>query len=379
MNLDTLFSSLPSFEDIRLIGKTAEFNGSTLDIVGAVLKAGVVNIYAIQYNEEWYEQKCESEELQFSESLKTHEKIRRDRILNEIKFSHDFPNIALRRITVGGRVFDISSSGSTLMDGISIDETLMLAEFLKLGYIPNEVIRYKDFENLYFSYFELCGSFNKIPSELSTTPITLTTARNSKLHLTSKKLKLKTGKKYPHAMSFSDRNSGEKHSFYIENVTLMDVWTDMEKQFDDPRFTSIASPEQIQHAKTNMEFCLNSMCPRNMRLPVIEYEADSSISLEFFLTAHLDSSLHDQKYENTKDIPANSKGNSSDASAVGIIGGSDGPTAIVISSSSEGLGKHGIKLRSYVIQTPVPENTEDIEVEMLRFYQNIPSEDIVIQ
>ena len=112
-----------------------------------------------------------------------------------------------------------------------------------------------------------------------------------------------------------------------------------------------------------------------MSLPVIEYYAPDDISLEFFLTEYLDSPIIRSRASFDSDAVKTSDGTiASDgpdgAASVGVIGGSDGPTAVIISSSPDkGRKKDGMKLRCATIQSPVPADTERISVEMLRYYK----------
>lgn len=384
MNFDILSRSIASFDDILLIGKTAQCRSSLLDVIGAVLKDGEVRLFAVQYDEGWYERKQELEELAASGQLcEMSEETNRDTILNERRFSNDIQNIAVRRITAGDSAFDISSSGGTLLSGVPMDVTLILVEFLKLGYTPCDAIRHRDFDYIYLVSFELNGKFDKIPPELASSPLMFSVMPDSKTCGTDKKLALEINGKYPDTISFADSDSGEKHSFFIENVALSDIWEDLEKQFSDPRIANAAPPEQLERARRHMTASLSALCPRGMRLPVIEYYAPDGISLEFFLTEYLDSPIRTGRASFCGGAgEANAAGGSDGpdgAAAVGIIGGSDGPTAVIISSSPDkDERRDGMKLRCATIQTPVPADTKNISVEMLRYYKMTPGYEITV-
>ena len=376
MNFDILSRSIARFDDILLIGKTAQCASSLLDIVGAVLKDSEIRLFAVQYDEAWCERKQELEELYASGQLDgICENTNRDTILNERRFSNDIQNIAARRITAGGRGFDISSSGGTLLSGVPMDVTLMLVEFLKLGYTPHYTIRYKNFDNIYLVCFELDGKFDKIPPELGSSAMIFSVMPDSKTCRTDKKLDLQVNAPHYDAISFTDSDSGEKHSFFIESVALSDIWEDLDKQFSDPRIANAAPPEQIERARRHMTASLAALCPRGMRLPVIEYYTPDDISIEFFLTEYLDSPIIRSRASFDSDAVKTSDGTiASDgpdgAASVGVIGGSDGPTAVIISSSPDkDRKKDGMKLRCATIQSPVPADTERISVEMLRYYK----------
>lgn len=363
MNFENLYGLIPVFNEIRVIGKNTVLNETVLDFIGAVLKNSVLKIYVMQYNEDWYEKKLMYEESGTANDIISRKSTNRTKILSEITRHFDFPTFSLHSIISGENTFNISQSSYAYMGERPLKEIMLMSEFLKLGYTPEGKVGDKDFQNLYLTEFEIEGKYDRIPESLYQRPFTLRTLVYSETHRTSKRLRLETGTNYPRAVSFKDIYTGEKHSFYIENVYLMDIWAEMEKNFSSHTFLSYISPEKTAKIKSDFYEHLSALCPRDMRLPVIEYEAEAGISLEFFSKAFLDSPCYSASVRHSG----------------GIIGGATKPTAIFVRPDSpSGLGKHGISLKAAVVNFPVPADSVEISVEMLRFFIKAEPEDIFV-
>jgi hypothetical protein len=108
--------------------------------------------------------------------------------------------------------------------------------------------------------------------------------------------------------------------------------------------------EQIDEAKRNIEKSFIDVCPKGMYYPVIEYESEDDISLEF----------HTKKFLDSKPVH---HGNGS----VGFIIRPDIPTGIL-----------GMKLKAAIIQEPVLGSTEIIEAELFQSHQTVTPKDIIL-
>ncbi len=131
----------------------------------------------------------------------------------------------------------------------------------------------------------------------------------------------------------------------------MDIWGDMEKSFSNPKLLENMTKEQIDEAKRNIEKGFIEACPKGMYYPVIEYESEEDISLEF----------HTKKFLDSEPVH---HGNGS----IGFIIRPDKPTGIL-----------GTKLKAAIIQEPVLGNTDIVEAELFQYHKTVTPKDIILE
>ena len=119
--------------------------------------------------------------------------------------------------------------------------------------------------------------------------------------------------------------------------------------FDNPRMIEQFSPEELARNKSQFEERFSKMCPKGMSYPVVEYECEEEISLQFYSKRWLEAEpIHNN-------------------SAMGFLIKPDEPT-----------GELGMKLKAAVIQEPVAANTASLEAELFQYHRIGKPEDIVI-
>jgi len=156
---------------------------------------------------------------------------------------------------------------------------------------------------------------------------------------------LTVGGEYPDKLRFRDAAGGEERWAQINRVYLSDMWADMEKTFVDPKLQ-----EQIAQAKLEFEERFLETCPKGMCFPIIEYECEEGIFLQFYFKAYLEATP----------ISRNS--------VMGFIVRPDQPTGIL-----------GLKLKAAIIQEPVPANTVSIETELFQYQHTTTGDNIVLK
>lgn len=134
---------------------------------------------------------------------------------------------------------------------------------------------------------------------------------------------------------------------YINRVGLQDIWKEEEQRFADPEYQKKMlehlSQEEFEELKQSSLEMLEQICPRGMCFPVVEYECTLDVSLEFYT----------QDYLNAQ--PKNCA------------------TSITyMQSAKEAFGTHGLRLRSHVLQSPVPPDTQEVFAELFQAIQAIP-------
>ena len=130
----------------------------------------------------------------------------------------------------------------------------------------------------------------------------------------------------------------------------MDMWDEMEKNFSNPKMLAHMTKEQIDEAREHLEKGLIEVCPKGKYYPVIEYESEDDISLEF----------HTRKFLDSKPVH---HGNGS----IGFIIRPDTPKGFL-----------GTKLKAAIIQEPVLGNTYIIEAELFQYHKTVTPKDVIL-
>ena len=136
---------------------------------------------------------------------------------------------------------------------------------------------------------------------------------------------------------------------YVTRVTLFDPWAYLEEVFSHPRITAAFPPEERQRLRAEQEERMSDTCPRDMRLPVVEYECAKPLTARFCLTDWLDAPpVH-----------------------------ADGATAWLMKPDAP-TGLHGLPLCAATMDSPVPADTEVLRAELFSVTESVPTEPVDI-
>lgn len=128
---------------------------------------------------------------------------------------------------------------------------------------------------------------------------------------------------------------------YINKVYPMDIWKENEEKFKNPRYLEIMSAEELEKQKESFFRNLEQDCPRGMCYLGIEYECTLEGSLAFYDRAFLESE------------PRTYQGRSS--------------MMMMLLRPDEPTGRHGLRQRGCIIQTPVAPDIQKLKAELFRF------------
>jgi hypothetical protein len=265
----------------------------------------------------------------------------------EIDATNPFQGV--RKISIGKGEFEVKGWESQLLSVQDWKSVLLLYEFLHLGWQPDG-INLQSIDRLFLISMELDGEYTAIPSFGENPLLRFTMGPESITYPVEQPIKLVVGEEYSSKLWFQNRLNGEEHWAHINRVYLMDVWAEMENSFANDELQEQMNQQQLSRIKADFEKRLLKICPRGMCFPVIEYECEQDISLQFFSQAYLDA------------IPVNRN------SSMGFSVQPNQPT-----------GKLGMKLMAAIIQEPFPENTASIDAELFQYYQKRTSIDIVLK
>ena len=346
MNLGFFREILSRNEKIKVIGKNAEVDGVICNVMGIVRDVEGMRLLILIYDE-IYRQKVEESELaQLSEYPSRPETNRMMLSRDRIDVNNPFKSVS--KVFIGKREFKINGTHYRRLNVQDWEPLLIIAKFLNNGWQPNG-IDYQNIDMLFLTSLKIEGKYDFIPDFNHNPELRFVNGPSHVVHQVEKPVTLVVGDN-PEKLVFQDAETGTEHWVQINRVYLTDIWDDMDKIFSNPRLLKQMTPEQINRARLDFEKKFSEVCPKGMYLPVIEYECEEDISLEFYTKSFLDAK------------PSNT------SSSIGFIYRPDQPTGIL-----------GLKLKAAVIQEPVPKDTNIIEAELFQYIETTDSRDFILK
>ncbi|HAS73677.1 MAG TPA: hypothetical protein DCS67_05995, partial [Clostridiales bacterium UBA8960] len=329
MNLSILKRLLSKREARFVIGRLHENGKTNCEIVGVSRSKDKLTLLAVHSEPE--EQRNVDDEKDERPRL-TNRFIMRD----HGKHEHGWPLQHVGKVTIDGVAFEVRGQECRRISGYEWESVIELYEFMKAGWTAE---RFEDVygEQLVLTRLKLEGEDARIIKPNANSEILFEKRPHVISYSVGKPLTLEIGENYPDKLWFEHKDSEERIWVQINRVHLMDIYEELLKAFDEPQAAESISADKIEEMKSELEMRLGEICPRGMFLPVVEYECDEDISLQFFAQSFLD------------ETPRNS-------GAIGFIMGADKET-----------GKLGSKLKSCVIQTAVTGDTRTLEVELFGY------------
>lgn len=347
MNIQYLQQLLSGIREIKILGKSAEINGVICHVLGIVRCECRLRLVVLQYDENFVRRVEEAELAEFNEMMETVQNNRqRLRGGSNIELANQFE--AVSKVKIGNASFDVEVTGYRRCSSQDWEVLTMLTEFIRLGWQP-ESIDYQDIDSLFLTTIELAGKFTLIP-DLGENPVLQFELHSKSVpFLVEQPFTLAVGAEYPDTMWFHDRTTGEEHWMRINRVYLYDIWTEVLNSFNDPQLKEQLSPEELEKARDDFEHQFSTICPKGMYFPVVEYECEEGITLQFYDRAWLDAE------------PVYS------SSDMGFIIAPDAPTGVL-----------GLPLKAALIQQPVSEDTKSIDVELFWYHKLEEYADLVL-
>lgn len=237
------------------------------------------------------------------------------------------PFMAVKTVEADGQKFSVSGSMNVRCSESEWESVFLLETFLRAGWQPRKLGE-KDLRKLFIHSMEIEGKFEKIPDMDSGADIRFRMQEVSRKVLTEQPVLLEVGADYPDRLEFGNKETGKRHWAQINRVRLIDMWEGL--------------PEEMKEY-------LGDMCPQGMCFPLIEYECEENLFLQFYTKEWLEA------------VPESRKGCSS-----------------FFVAPKEKTGRLGLRLQTALIQQPVAADAKEIEAELFRYsFEEIP-EDIVL-
>lgn len=348
MNIRYLDELLSRTEEITVIGKNAEIKGVLCHVMGIVRQGMKMQLLVLQYDED-FQQHVENAEA--AGLCDTADMLESNRAMLRCEGNTDAANPFQRvsKVLIEEKEFEIHSSEHRRLGAQDWECILLLSEFLHQGWKP-EGIDFQCIDMLFLTSLELEGDYTAIPAFDENPKLRFIQQLDSITYLVEQPITLVVDGKYQDKLRFKDAVSGEEHWALINRVYLSDMWAEMEKVFDNPKIREQMTPEQIAQAKSDFEERFLEICPKGMCLPIIEYECEEGISLQFYSKAYLD----------TPPIHR--------SSSMGFIVRPDRHTGIL-----------GLTLKANVIQEPFSPNTLSIEAELFQYNHATTGTEIILK
>ena len=255
---------------------------------------------------------------------------------------------SLSKISLGKREIEVvGGSGNSIGE----EETLLIARFLKAGVKAGQMggefsHLYLHFLNLDIPWQELLPLAKEVSQKLRE-PVRLIPRKESKKVPARKRMTLSVGMK---ERAYTCTVEGREHHFWIEQVQLYDLWSDQEERIRDWKESGKCSEEELRQLKWSWERTAAKLCPKGKRLPLIVYESEEDIQLDFY----------DRPYLNSL-VPTRNR-----------------DTELGRSVDKEGKGPHGLRPRYAPLQTPVDPDAQKVEVELLNAWMPRENPEIVL-
>lgn len=351
MNLYELCHLISRQPDVSVIGRDRVIDGTLCHVIGWSLYDRKLRLHALLYNEE-YLKRMEAVELAEWEKEPSPIRTNRMHLSKRKRPEMSNPIQSTRQLVVDGTSFPVNITQTSQLNNQEWESILLLGEFIRQGWQP-EVLADPNLDRLQLTSLEMDGEFDGFPeTRQSDGTLVFDLNPSSTLQPVELPMTLIVGEAFPEKLIFHDAITGEEHWVQINRVYLLDLWAQQEKTFSDPRLLEQMPVEQLQHLKANMEQQLSSFCPRGLFIPVVEYECEDPISLEFFAKSYLEAEpVH--------------RGNS--ASAIGLILGADQAT-----------GRLGRKLKATTIALPVDSETTSVEVELFHYFRQTEGGEVIL-
>ncbi len=332
MNFLSLEEVHNKWRDILVIGKTIERNDKKYHIIGMTLDEEA-KLYIIELF-------TEEEHLRPRRGgVQNQRKILKEHTDHEACYLHSY------EICIGNKCLQLrgGSSGPLKYSMHDYSNMQLFFDMMSAGWEVPEWLKTTEWDKLQLTTL-IVKDVKRLPKYSPDMQITIKHRPSPIRHTLEKSITLNVGK----SRSFGFLDSyGEQVQCYINNISLIDVWKDMEENFNNPRHKEHFTPEQIKQAKEQFYEALEHSCPQGMCYIGIEYECTKDIQLQFYSKEFL-SSRPEKNHGRAVAMMMNLR-------------------------PDKKLGTHNLPLRGCVIQTAVLPDTTKISAELFCYYEKMES------
>lgn len=351
MNFEALKEEVGQIKEIKPIGRTFNVDGVICHVMGMILQeGGVLQLLILKYDDD-YREKAEQAELDGINDVYDKPVTNRIEESGERKFEPVEHFFGAEKVSLGELEFTPSKSGSSVCCVCSTSQwrnVTLFTRFLLCGWNPSGIDT-QNMDYMYLTSLTFDGEYSSIPDFEVSVPIRFSMRPTVDWRLVEKPMMLKVGGDYNEKLHFTDKKTGQQHWMQINRVFLYDIWSEFEKLFADHRVKEHLSEEELAQWKAELEANLADDCPKGMYYLAVDYECEDDISIQFYSKHWLGEVSKPKNY---------------------IIG--------IIVDPEKSIGKLGMKLKTALIQEPVPPDTKVIEAELFGCFVSTVKDDTVI-
>ncbi len=350
MNFEILseITNMHQYDEIKIIGQNAFYQGQPYHFAAMVRKADQAQLFVLSLtNRDQSGQEAEPSRLHGrhgqKQTMRQHMKKRS---------GGSFP--FLSKLITDREELEFGSAQSGSLDAVSQDDlekTLLLAKLMDAGWkLPeNSIFFSENWKHVECQQYQFQVPFAKLPQWKHAKAVWRPEPRE---HFVEKPVRIfiddahtASKNQTPIPFSITAQDGTMKDGIcYINSVKREDVWQKQKELFENPVFQKNASEHMTAEDIEKMWELLEQNCPRGMYFVCIEYECTLDVSLQFYDRAYLDSGSDTHE----------------SSSSMVLLAKPDSPK-----------GMHGLKLKTCVIQTPVTEETHDLEVELFEVCEQV--------
>lgn len=351
MTLQYLQDLIHSIDELRTISGTFTLHGTLCRALGLIRQRETVSLVFLQYNAAYNELLETAQIFELNDGMQACA-TNRDMLRKEQYAAH-FPDAfeGSHTLFIGDASYTINITETGALRMQDWESLVLIAAFLCDGWQPESFLQLS-YENLFFSRLELTGSYSTLAEISNNAPLRVAVRPANTVHPVEKTVSLSVGGRYSARRTFRDKKGKAEHWYYIERVSLFDPWKECERMFQDPRITKNHSFEELAKRQADIESLLILECPKGMCYPIVEYESEADIFLQFYLQDFL------------KCIPENPA--SSQALMFRI-------------RPDQPVGKNGLPLKACIVQTPVAPTTKRLALEPFSFSQSEPPAELTLE
>ena len=350
MNIKELEAYVSKFKEVSFIERSAKVDEIEYHIIGMIWVENNLQLILLQYDNTY----GESIEEKIKNSLGRSKIIstNRSELTRERRHKLHFLD-TVDEIRIGQQTFKFS--GMQYGYGYRKDWkiTAMLSILLEKGWQPKSFTEYS-IDEIMITTIDIKGEYGSIPNFQRDEEIKFCKGIDHVQGLVEMPMELTIGREYKEKIWFVDKSTKEKHWLQINNVYMYDAWAEQEKVYADPQLLKRFSKEELMKMQREHEVEFAEFCPRGMFFPVIEFEAEKDISLQFYNTSWLEAP--------TQEITSFS------CTSYGIF----------LTREEEELGHGGTPLHADCItDTPMDKDTKKIQVELFFYHKVVDEKDII--
>ena len=249
MNLAEYREAVLAYDQLQVWGHTLQADNGVTQLVGVTVGAGTLTLYGLSRDDD---------------GPRLGEVYQEDKEWPRPLAEGAFYLTECRTMTLDGQSYQKTHSGGHGFYEYAWEAKLMLAEFLRQGFVPHPSLANEELEQLVWTTSVFQEPCLALPAE---PPAEVVLSRHERFPKESidESFWLDLAHIDSEQPQTVQTQAGER-VFYIEQAELVDVWEMEERRYDDPRYQERFSQEEIAQFKEEMQQALPGICPRDRRL-----------------------------------------------------------------------------------------------------------------